>query len=70
MCVVNAQLPSAMLKTLDGKTINVKSKVKFPRSSDYANYTIAYAVAADGLAGTSNELASKAVANASPFTLH
>ena len=41
----------------DQKTINVKSKVKFPRSNDYANYTIAYAVAADGLTGTSSDWA-------------
>ena len=41
----------------DMKTINVKSKVKFPRSNEYANYTIAYAVSADGLTGTGSDWA-------------
>lgn len=41
----------------DANTINVKSKVRFPRNSDWANYTIAYAVAADGLTGTGSDWA-------------
>jgi len=41
----------------DQKTINVKSKVRFPRSTDWANYAIAYAVTADGLTGTGSDWA-------------
>jgi len=39
----------------DMKTINVKSTATFAKSEDFCNYTIGYAVAADGLTGTGSD---------------